>query len=181
MAILPHKLTLMSIVQLLIDELKTEAANTRKMLERVPDGQNDWRPHEKSFPIGRLSSHVAELPQWIAWILERDGLDMVATPIERKVCANHAELMQYFEEKVAMGLTALEKATDETLQQEWTFSAGERVIFKGSRYKAIRNWSSNHMIHHRGQLSVYLRLMDVPVPGMYGPSADDRLAMEAKK
>jgi len=114
----------MSIVKLLIDELKTEAANTRKMLERVPDGQNDWRPHEKSFPIGRLSSHVAELPQWVAWILEKDGLDMIATPIERKVCASHAELMQYFEDKVAMGLAALGKATDETLQRSGRLAQG---------------------------------------------------------
>lgn len=170
----------MNIIQLLIDELKTEAANTRKLLERVPDGQNEWRPHEKSSSLDKLASHVAELPMFVAWILEKDGLDILAIPKERKVCTTRAELLEYFEEKVATALAAYENTREETLQQEWVYRAGERVIFKGSRYKAIRNWYNNHMIHHRGQLSVYLRLLDVPIPGLYGPSADDRAAMAAK-
>lgn len=169
----------MNIKDLLLQELKNESASTKKILECVPEGNNDWKPHEKSFHIGRLASHVAEMPQWLNVILEMDEMDMMSSPLERKVCETHAELMEYFETKTAKGIAALEKATDEQLMQEWTFTAGAHTIFKGTRYNAMRTLMFNHQIHHRGQLSVYLRLLDIAIPGMYGPSADDRLKMAA--
>jgi len=164
----------MNINELLIAELKKESVSTKKLLECVPDGKNDWRPHERSFYLGRLASHVAEIPHWIGWILESDELDMLARPFERHVCADSKELMGYFEAKLDSGIAALEKATNEDLMQEWTFRAGDKVIFKSTRYEAMRAWAFNHQVHHRAQLGVYLRLLDIPIPGMYGPSADDR-------
>lgn len=112
------------------------------------------------------------------FILDTDELDMMATPFERKVCETHAELMEFFEAKKQKGIAALENATNEQLMQEWTFRAGAHIVFKGTRYQAIRSFMFNHQIHHRGQLSVYLRLLDIPIPGMYGPSADDRIRMQ---
>lgn len=169
----------MNVAQLLKEELVREMESTRKILECVPEGNNDWRPHEKSFALGRLASHVAEIPHWIGWILESNELDMVARPFERKVCESHEELMQYFENKHKDAIELLDKATIDDLSQSWTFRAGERVIFTSSRYHAIRSWGFNHLVHHRGQLGVYLRLLDIPIPGMYGPSTDDRERMAA--
>lgn len=169
----------MNIKDLLLPELQRESESTRKILECVPEGKNDWKPHERSFPLGRLASHVAELPHWLNFILESDELDMIATPFERKICETHAELMEFFETKRDAGFAALEKADNEVLMSQWVFRAGERIAFKGTRYEAIRSWMFNHQYHHRGQLSVYLRLLDIAIPGMYGPSADDRIKMQA--
>lgn len=171
----------MNVVQLLAEELKRESTSTKKILDCVPEGRNDWRPHEKSFYLGRLASHVAEIPHWINWILESDEFDMVKRPFERHVCADHEELMMYFDAKLNEALEALGNATDEDLAKHWVFRAGERIVTESSRYDAIRSWAFNHLIHHRAQLGVYLRLMEIPIPGIYGPSADDRIRMEASK
>lgn len=171
----------MNISKPLLDELKAEAANTRKILECVPEGKNDWRPHEKSFTLGRLASHVAEIPHWIGWILESDELDMIARPFERKVCADHKELMEYFDSKLAEAIALLENVSDDEWEKTWTFRAGEKVIFQSTKYSAIRSWGYNHFVHHRAQMGVYLRLLDIPIPGMYGPSSDDRAKAEAAK
>lgn len=168
----------MNLSQLLAEELQNEANNTRKILQQVPEGNNDWRPHEKSFPLGRLATHVAEIPRWVTMILGTPGFDMLANPLPRHVAQSHAELMEIFESQMTEALANLKAAGDEELLAEWTFRAGERIISNTSRYHTIRTFMFNHHIHHRGQLSVYLRLLDVPVPGMYGPSADDRIAME---
>lgn len=171
----------MNIKELLIAEVKRESQSTRKILECVPEGRNDWKPHEKSFPLDRLAAHVAELPQWLNFITERAELDTIATPLERHVFANTTALLEFFDTTNAAGLAALEKTTEEQLAETWTFRAGERIITQSSRYNAIRSWMFNHQYHHRGQLSVYLRLLDIPIPGMYGPSADDRIKMAAAK
>jgi uncharacterized damage-inducible protein DinB len=169
----------MNLSELLLPELKKEAISTEKLLMIVPDGKYDWKPHDKSFPLGRLATHVAELPRWLNYILESDELDMIATPLERHICADNKELMEFYSVLKTNGFTALEKATNEQLMAPWTFRAGERIITQSSRYDAIRGWMCNHQYHHRGQLSVYLRLLDIPIPGMYGPSADDRIKMQA--
>ena len=165
---------------LLLQEFDHELTSTRRMLERFPDEHADWKPHEKSFTLGRLASHVAELPRFIDWILNNEELDIMAVKDARPTFSSRTELLEFFEAQHKTGYEALENASNESLMQNWTFKAGERVVYSGSRYQAIRNWMANHQIHHRGQLSVYLRLLDVPIPGMYGPSADDILARQAQ-
>jgi uncharacterized damage-inducible protein DinB len=168
----------MSISELLLNELKNEAASTRKILALVPDAHLDWQPHEKSFTLGRMASHVAELPLFLNRILDADEYDIATRTAPPYVCADNADLLNHFETRLAEGMPSLEKATDEHLAQDWVFRRGEIVLFKHSRYAAIRSWMFNHHIHHRGQLSVYLRMLDVAIPGMYGPSADDIIARQ---
>lgn len=163
----------MSLSTLLIQELKQESEATRKILSRVPDTKNDWKPHEKSFTLARLAAHVAEMPQWAARIMETDRYDFLEHPYKSVTFETNAELMDFFQLKLNEAIAALENANDEKLMEHWTFCRGEHVITQNTRYASIRGWLFNHMIHHRGQLSVYLRLLDVPVPGIYGPSADD--------
>ena len=170
----------MQLSQLLIKELDREAVSTRKLLQCIPDGQSEWRPHAKSFPLNRLGSHIAELPRFLMWILELDELDMTTLAGARAIFDTTEEMLQHFDRHIADGRAMLEGASDEHLLQTWTFRAGERIIARDTRYDSIRSWMMNHQIHHRGQLSVYLRLLDIPIPGMYGPSADDILAREAQ-
>ncbi|WP_276134518.1 DinB family protein [Polluticoccus soli] len=165
--------------QLLIAELQREAASTRKILAVVPTDKLEWRPHEKSMTLGRLASHVAEIPHWLNRPLENDVFDMAAQPYKPANCQNTQELLDLFETKLSAAIAALEKATDEDLAKQWTFRRGEHIVFQLSSYEAIRYMMGNHQVHHRGQLSVFLRLLDVPIPGMYGPSADDVAAMAA--
>lgn len=164
----------MNIVQELIDELKRESINTRKLLEAVPDGKNDWKPHEKSFPLGRLAGHVAELPTWIGLVVNKDVFDIGSDAFERLNPENKKELLAKFDEKLEEGLDTLVAMTPEQLEEDWTFKYGDHIIAKSSRYQNIRTWALNHQIHHRAQLGVYLRLLDIPITGTYGPSADDR-------
>lgn len=168
----------MNLNELLIKELKQESENTRKILQCVPEEQIGWKPHEKSFTLGRLATHVAELPHWMLRILNADDFDMQANPYQPHTCQTQEELIAFFDQKLKEGMEALEKAANEQLQEEWIFRRGEHVIFKSTRYEAIRSWMFNHQFHHRGQLSVYLRLLDIPIPGMYGPSADDIIARQ---
>lgn len=172
--------TLMNLNELLLGELEREAASTRKILKNVPADKMDWRPHEKSFTLSRLATHVAEIPRWMTMAITTNGYDMIATPLPRFECKDSNELLELFESKLSEAKEALQNATNEQLMKPWTFSAGERVVSSLSKYDTMRAWMFNHHIHHRGQLSVYLRMLDVPVPGMYGPSADDRIAMEQK-
>src|ERR1044072_732576 len=158
----------------MINEFTHEAANTRKMLERVPIEKQDYRPHDKSMKLCRLAVHVAELPAWITLALNTDGLDFATwrhKPLEPK---DNAELLQHFDENVEKALENLRTANPEDMMKPWTMRKGVHVFVTMPTAGVIRCFAINHMIHHRGQLSVYLRLNDVPVPGMYGPSADDR-------
>ena len=155
-------------------ELKYEAANTRKMLERIPEDKFAWKPHDKSMTIGRLASHIAEIPVWVNRTLEADTFDFATASMVRNTYENTAALLKVFEEKQAAAITALQNASDEMLNVMFAVYRGEQVIFEMPRKVMIRNFAYNHLIHHRGQLSVCLRLLDVPVPGMYGPSADER-------
>ena len=156
----------------LIAELKQEAASTRKILQAVPEDKYSWKPHEKSMTIGRLAAHVAEIPVWINRTMEASSFDFATLPGQRNTYENRAALLNVFEERLAAALAALENASDEVLGEKYTVRRGEHIMFEMPKKVLIRSFACNHLIHHRGQLSVFLRLLDVPVPGMYGPSAD---------
>ena len=157
-----------------IAELKQEAVNTRKMLERVPEDKFLWKPHDKSMTIGRLASHIAEIPVWVNRTLSANEFDFATASTVRNTYENRAALLKVFDEKQAEAIAALQNATDEMLDAAYSVRRGEQVMFTMPRKILLRNFAFNHLIHHRGQLSVNLRLLDVPVPGMYGPSADER-------
>jgi uncharacterized damage-inducible protein DinB len=165
----------MAIKDGMIMEFKYEMGNTRKMLERVPFEKGTYKPHEKSRAIINLATHVANVPTWIGRVIVANEFDMAVPGAFPKVetPATKEELMAFFDKNSADALKHLEGATDEQLMTPWTFRMGENVVFTLPKVAAIRNMALNHQYHHRGQLSVYLRLMDVPVPGMYGPSADE--------
>jgi len=165
----------MALHEPLLKEFKAEGMLTRKMLERVPFDITDWTPHEKSMTIQRLSSHIAELPIWMTRILHAEEFDFLGQRTERFFARDSAELLQKFEEMHADASRALQSASDEQLNFMWTLRRGEQIFFTRSRMIMIRNFVFSHIIHHRGQLSVYLRLNNIPVPGMYGPSADETL------
>lgn len=156
-----------------IAELQMEAASTRKMLERVPVEKNDWKPHDKSMKLGNLANHVAELPGWIALTMATDHLDLATMDYKPKISTSTEELTAKLDENVGKATAALENATDEDFDQMWTLRNGDHVIFSMPKKVVLRASALSHMYHHRGQLSVYLRLLDVPVPGMYGPSYDE--------
>jgi len=168
----------MALNTMMLEELKQEAELTRKMLQRVPFDNPTWHPHEKSMTIQRLSSHVAEISVWMTRILDADGFDFAQfatlTPQQRFHAKDTAELLQKFEDMYAQASATLGRATDEALLANWSVIRGGQTIYTLPRIVAIRKWVFNHAIHHRGQLSVYLRLNNIPVPGMYGPSADEK-------
>lgn len=162
----------------LIAELQMESASSRKMLERVPTDRNDWAPHEKSMKLGRLSTHVAELPGWVAFTIQADELDFLNMDYKPVTNPTSEELVALHDLNVKNAIEALEGASNEDLEKPWTLRRGEHIIFTMPKKVVIRSMAFNHMVHHRGQLSVYLRLLDVPVPGMYGPSFDEKPAAE---
>lgn len=164
----------MSISSAFIAELKHEAAMTRKMLERVPMDKADWRPHPKSMTIGRLATHIAENTGWISEILGEDEFDFMAKGFKSYTAVSQEELLQIFQDKLDKAIADLEAADETQFDRTWVVKRGEQVVYQLPKKAAIRGWAINHNIHHRGQLSVFLRLLDVPVPGMYGPSADER-------
>ena len=162
----------MSLTQMLLQEMNREAQTTRKMLERVPNDKYDWKPHEKSMSIRRLATHIAELPSWVSMALTTDELDFANNPYKPVVINNTDELLAYFDKSLADGEAQLEKATDKDLQPNWTMRNGEQIYSVESKGDVIR-MSFCQIVHHRAQLGVFLRLLDVPIPGSYGPSADE--------
>lgn len=157
-----------------IGELRHEAALTKKMLESVPMDQREWSPHSKSMTLGRLATHIAETVNWTYEILTADAFDFASRTGGPYTAATKEELIGIFEQNLQKALSALENAGDEAFQKTWIVKRGEQVLYQTPKKAAVRGWGFSHMIHHRGQLSVYLRLLDIPVPGMYGPSADER-------
>ncbi len=162
----------MSLKDAFIAELQRESVNTKKMLERVPYDKQDWKPHEKSMTLGRLAVHVAEIPHWISDIINIDAFDFLQHYHPNKA-ASTEELISVFQEKMDTAIADLEKIKEEDFNKIWVVKQGEQVFFNIPKAAAIRSWAFSHQVHHRGQLSVYLRLLDVPVPGMYGPTADE--------
>jgi uncharacterized damage-inducible protein DinB len=163
----------MSLNKPLIAELQHEAETTRRVLERVPESAWDWKPHEKSMSMSTLASHIAEMIGWTKIALETPELDFSKTPYAPFVPSNNKELMEFFEKQLAQALESLKAASDESFMQNWKMCNGEQVYFEMPRLQVVRSVILNHVIHHRGQLSVYLRLQNIPVPSIYGPSADE--------
>lgn len=164
-----------TVAELLLAELDREAVGTRRALERVPEGQNDWKPHEKSMPLGYLAGLIATMPGWVAAIVTQDELDLDA-PGEYGTGSydTNREFLEAFEKSMTRAREALAGATDEhLLTTRWRLVVQGQVALDELRYVAIRDSTLNHLAHHRGQLTVYLRLNDVPVPSLYGPTADE--------
>jgi uncharacterized damage-inducible protein DinB len=161
-----------TISQLLLPEYEQEMLSTRKILERVPGEKFAWKPHEKSMTLGRLASHVAEMPNWAAEAINRDKLEF-SRGTKPFLASSTAELLEALDRNVVAGRAAIAGASDEHLAQPWSLVFDGQIIFTMPRVNVLRSVVMNHLIHHRGQLSVYLRLNDVAIPGMYGPSADD--------
>jgi len=164
----------MKLTEFFLTELEAEAEGTRHALERVPEGRNDWKPHEKSMPLGYLAALVATMPVWIEMMINRDELDFSA-PDRPKTpeIKTREELLRTFSECQEKARKALDATTDEHLLKPWRFRAGEHVFSEEPRYNMIQNAVFNHLAHHRGQLTVYLRLTGAMVPAIYGPSADE--------
>ena len=167
----------LKMTDLFLDELKAEAKGTRRALEQVPEGHNDWRPHPKSMPFGYLASLVATMPRWIDFMINRDELDFAPVGVNENrppEMRTAAELVAWFDESVEKARAALAGTTDEHLLTTWKLKAGGYLVTEEPRYINIRNGVFNHLAHHRGQLTVYLRLNEAMVPALYGPSADER-------
>jgi uncharacterized damage-inducible protein DinB len=164
----------MTIAETLLLDYDAEVQNTRRILERIPEDKPDWKPHDKSMPIGRLAVHVSRLPDFATTILTTDDLNLANHKFPPMVFESREKLLANLEETSTEARHALHSATDERLQAHWKLSWGEKVIANGPRAVLYRTMFFNHLIHHRGQLTVYLRLNDVPVPGLYGPSADEQ-------
>ena len=163
----------MSYNSALIAELQMEAASTRKMLERVPAEKNDWKPHDKSMKLGQLAYHVAELSSWITNILKTDELDFAAIDYKPVMFDSNEDLLAMADSNVNEALQVLDESSDADFEKMWTMRNGAHEYFTLPKKIVLRTWAYNHVCHHRGQLSVYLRLLNIPVPGMYGPSADE--------
>jgi uncharacterized damage-inducible protein DinB len=165
----------MAIMDALLPEYDHEMATTRRLLDRVPEAEFAWKPHDKSMSLGQLAGHLANIPTWCSWVLDAAEFDLATAPDRRpRQPASRAALLQEFDAKVAAARTSLLPRTDAEFLTPWTLRHGSHEIFTLPRISAIRSFVMNHSIHHRGQLSVYLRLKDVPLPSMYGPTADER-------
>lgn len=163
----------MTLGQTLAAELKHEAVSTRKMLERVPEDKFDWQPHEKSMKLGRLASHVAEISHWVNAALTQDELDFATSDYKPETANSARDLVEIFDKTVGEAAGLLENVSDRDIMRKWRLRNGEKVFFELPKIAVIRSMVLNHLIHHRGQLSVYLRLNDVPLPSVYGPTADE--------
>ena len=163
----------MAIKEALLPEFDHEMAVARKVIERVDGSQLAWQPHEKSMSLGRLATHVAEIPMWGFTILSEPEFNMVTGEYKPTVCTTTEEILALFDAQVAKIRALLESKSDAEMMSNWTFKSDGQVLFAMPRVAAWRSWVMNHLIHHRGQLSVYLRLTGSKVPSIYGPSGDE--------
>ncbi len=162
----------MSTIETLLKELEQEAVTTRKMLSCVPNDKYDWQPHPKSMTIRRLATHIADIPTWLEMAIYDDELNFATSTHKEPVINNTDELLKFQDESVAKGKAALETATEDILTEPWTLSNGDHIISVRPKSEVIR-MAYCQVVHHRAQLGVFLRLLDVPIPGSYGPSADE--------
>lgn len=165
----------MNIGEALAMEMQYESQNTKKVLERLPEDKFDFKPHEKSMTLGQLASHLAEIYGWADMTLNLDSLDFDASTYVPWVASSRGELIQKLEETTASAVPMLQGASNETMTGLWTFSMNGQQIFQLPRVGVVRSMMLSHAIHHRAQLTVYLRLLDVPLPAIYGPSADEQV------
>jgi len=167
----------MKLTELFLDQLAKESLPTRRMLERVPEGRNDYKPHPKSMSLGYLAAHVATLPAWISMTIGTDFLEFHSPEAQQfmpKAVSTPEELVQLLDASVAQAVESLNRATDEHLMHPWQFRFDGRIVSESPRYAMIRDTVFSHLAHHRAQLGVYLRLNDIALPGTYGPSADEQ-------
>jgi len=154
-------------------ELTEETNTTKKFLERIPETQYDWAPHEKSMKMKHLATHIAELPAWIEMAVHTDGLDFAANEYTPTPIADNNDLLTLLETSLQKGLAALDELKEEDLEKEWLLRQGDTILWTGTKYRMIR-LALAQTSHHRAQLGVYLRLLNIPIPGSYGPSADEQ-------
>jgi uncharacterized damage-inducible protein DinB len=168
----------MALSEALLPEFDHEMANTRKSLERAPEDKFGWKPHAKSPTLGWLATHLAMLPGWAVYTLEQDSLDLAPpggpAPAPAAEAKSRAELLEMFDRNTSQARAAIAGASDQRLLEPWSLLKGGTVILTMPRTAVLRGFVMNHSIHHRAQLGVYLRLNDVPVPALYGPSADEQ-------
>jgi uncharacterized damage-inducible protein DinB len=164
----------MKIIDSLVREFNNEAQTTRKHFERLPSDKLDWRPHEKSFTAGGLASHIVECIDWADSIFNSDEFVFDPATYKSYQAASSADLLKTFDDKVARCKQVLGGVDEETIMQPWRLRMMDQVLFEKPRADVFRDFTLSHVIHHRGQFSVYLRLLNVPVPGSYGPSADEQ-------
>jgi uncharacterized damage-inducible protein DinB len=158
----------------LLPEFDQETATTRRLLERIPDNKFSFKPHPKSADMASLATHICELTNWTAETIAKDSIDLAGfDPSKRKIAASRAELLDMFDKAVVNARAALASAGDAQLMEPWSLKSGDKVFFTMPKVAVLRSFVFNHSVHHRAQLSVYLRLNDIPVPAMYGPSADE--------
>ena len=164
----------MAIKEALLPEYDHEMATTRKLLERVPLNQAQWKPHAKSMSMGDLAVHLVEIPGWVGSIVNAQFYDMAAAAehVSPKFASN-AELLAAFDENVATARVAIDSKSDAEMMESWSLKKGNAVLMNMPKVAVLRGFLLSHLIHHRGQLSVYIRMHDVPVPSIYGPSADE--------
>ena len=166
----------MAIIDVLLPEFDREMGLTRRALERVPDGQFDWRPHPTSVTLGRLAEHLTEMPHWALMTMTQDGIEMTTgRPPDYLRPATRAAVLAQFDSYLKSGRGSVVGRTDAEFNAPWTLRAGGKEVFTMPKIGVMRNFVMNHMIHHRGQLMVYLRMLGVPVPSIYGPSGDEQL------
>ncbi|HEX2786784.1 MAG TPA: DinB family protein [Ignavibacteria bacterium] len=163
----------MALKEALKAELEQEMKSTREMLKRSPEKDFEKKPHEKSMTLGELASHVANTNKWISLVVDKDEYDFVKENYSEKTAKSNEELMKIFDDTLAGAIKSLENTTDEELMKGWKLRAGDQIFFELPKVAALRTMAYSHLYHHRGQLSVYLRLHDVPLPSVYGPTADN--------
>lgn len=162
----------MTMFEILSREMDQEAITTRKMLARIPSDKYGWKPHEKSMSIEKLANHIAELPAWVGLTLNTSELDFASNPYTPTTFSNSKELLTFFEQNLDEARQELAKGTAEQLEENWILREGDQIFSSSSKLDVLR-MTFCQIVHHRAQLGVYLRLLDVPIPGSYGPSADD--------
>ncbi len=162
----------MTMFEILSREMDQEAVTTRKMLARIPADKYGWKPHEKSMSIEKLANHIAELPAWVGMTLNTSELDFASNPYTPTTFSNGKELLAFFEQNLNEARQELAKGTAEQLEENWILRDGDQIFSSSSKLDVLR-MTFCQIVHHRAQLGVYLRLLDVPIPGSYGPSADD--------
>ncbi len=165
----------MNLTESFLTELQYEAKNTRKMLSCVPYDSPAWKPHGKSMSISGLSFHIAEIPSWVNETIEKDELDFASMNYTPPVPNSTDELLAFFDRTLDNAVKCFKNCSgDDALMLNWRLRSGEQIYFNMPKHLVIRTMVLNHIVHHRAQLSVYLRLLDIPVPGMYGPTADEK-------
>jgi uncharacterized damage-inducible protein DinB len=165
----------MTIAQSILGELKQEAIATRKMLELIPFDKAAWKPHEKSMPLAHLATHVAELPSYITYTIEQNELDFATFDYKREDADSNKSLLEKFDSNLSKAEVSLSKCSDADIMKDWTLRSGEKIFFTMPRVHVIRSMSLSHLVHHRAQLGVYMRLLDIPLPSVYGPTADEQM------